>query len=112
MPSIDDGTSSGHEREQHKISTGGGLDDDFDDFEAQVDDDDFGEFDEGFEQSSTAPEPAAPEMPSFPKSLFVSSTTYIWSSIGLRSTPPVHRDYAVSASPIHFAPWTENVTVR
>ncbi|KAL8899074.1 MAG: hypothetical protein Q9192_001756 [Flavoplaca navasiana] len=70
IPSIDDGTSSSDEREHLGISTGGGLDDDFDDFEAQVDDDDFGDFDDGFEQSSTAPEPAAPEIPSFPKSPF------------------------------------------
>ncbi|KAL9633539.1 MAG: hypothetical protein Q9204_003349 [Flavoplaca sp. TL-2023a] len=110
MPSIDDGTSSGDEREQHNISTGGGLDDDFDDFEAQVDDDDFGDFDEGFEQSSTATELAAPEIPLFPKSPFVSSTTYICSSIELRNTPPVHHDYAVSASSIYFALWTEDVT--
>lgn len=111
MPSIDDRTSCSDEREHFDISTGGGLDDDFDDFEAQVEDDDFGDFDDGFEQSSTAPEPAAPEIPSFPKSPFVSSTTDIWSSIELRNTPPLHRDYAVSASPIYFALRIEDVTV-
>ncbi|KAL8853558.1 MAG: hypothetical protein Q9221_001544 [Calogaya cf. arnoldii] len=73
MPSNDDGASDGassDEQEPHHTTAGDGFGDDFVDFEAQGDDDDFGDFDDGFEQPSTAPEPAAPEMPSFPKSPF------------------------------------------
>lgn len=84
MPSNDDGASDGVSsdgQEPHHTTAGDGLGDDFDDFEAQGDDDDFGDFDDGFEQSSATPELAAPELPSFSKSPFVSSNTYIgyWS---------------------------------
>ncbi|KAI4224449.1 MAG: hypothetical protein L6R36_004647 [Xanthoria steineri] len=73
MPSSDDDASDGASsdgQEPHHTIAGEGLGDDFDDFEAQGDDDDFGDFDDGFEQSSTVPEPAAPELPSVPKSPF------------------------------------------
>ena len=55
----------------------GGFGDDFDEFEAGAGDDDFGDFDEGFQQASDirseqkAPEPPAP----VPESPFVSSYT-------------------------------------
>ncbi|KAL8750608.1 MAG: hypothetical protein Q9199_006952 [Rusavskia elegans] len=73
MPSNDDGASDGVSsdgQEPHHTTAGDGLGDDFDDFEAQGDDDDFGDFDDGFELSSATPELAAPELPSFSKSPF------------------------------------------
>ena len=60
------------------LEAGDGFGDDFDDFEAGAGDDDFGDFDEGFQQPSgpsaaekqTSPQPSAPS----PVSPFVSST--------------------------------------
>lgn len=95
MPSNDDGASDGASsdgQEAHHTTAGDGLGDDFDDFEAQGDDDDFGDFDDGFEQSSTAPELAAPELPSFSKSPFVSSNKYIWLLVEIRHIPPIHSE--------------------
>ena len=55
----------------------GGFGDDFDEFEAGAGDDDFGDFDEGFQQASEVePEQKAPEPPApVPESPFVSSYT-------------------------------------
>lgn len=95
MPSSDDDASDGASsdgQEPHHTIAGEGLGDDFDDFEAQGDDDDFGDFDDGFEQSSTVPEPAAPELPSVPKSPFVSSNKYKWSLFEIRHIPPARSE--------------------
>lgn len=95
MPSSDDDASDGASsdgQEPHHTTAGKGLGEDFDDFEAQGDDDDFGDFDDGFEQSSTVPEPAAPELPSLPKSPFVSSNKYKWFLFEIRHIPPARSE--------------------
>ena len=75
-------------RQEEDIETEDGCGDEFDEFEAGAGDDDFGDFDEGFQQTSETPieqerpEPQRPPAP-VPESPFVSSytlaipTTYI-----------------------------------
>ncbi|KAL8917994.1 MAG: hypothetical protein Q9172_005602 [Xanthocarpia lactea] len=70
MPDNDDGCSdapSSDELETPHTTADNGLGDDFDDFEAEGDDDDFGDFDDNFEQPLTAPEPAESKLPSISK---------------------------------------------
>ncbi|KAL8735337.1 MAG: hypothetical protein Q9166_000882 [cf. Caloplaca sp. 2 TL-2023] len=56
--------ASGDELEPDHNIADNGLGDNFDETEAEGDDDDFGDFDDGFEQPPTEPEPSKPELPS------------------------------------------------
>ena len=93
MPDNDDGCSdpaSGDELGTPHTTADNGLGDDFDDFEAEGDDDDFGDFDDNFEQPLAAPEPAESKLPSISKYPFVSSSKYISSLVRKRHICPVH----------------------
>lgn len=53
-----------------------GFGDDFDDFEAGAEAEDFGDFDDGFGQPSGDPKPPKPEPPPFSNAVYVSNNTY------------------------------------
>lgn len=67
---------SADENEPDHTTADNEVGDDFDDFGAEGDDDDFGDFDDGFEQPSTESEPPRSELPLTSKSPFVSSCKY------------------------------------
>ncbi|KAL8766507.1 MAG: hypothetical protein Q9209_006723 [Squamulea sp. 1 TL-2023] len=69
------GPMPGNDDEVSDKASDDGLREEYNNFEAEDDDDDFGDFDDGFEQPTTAPEPARPELPSISKFPFVSSTS-------------------------------------
>ncbi|KAL8903271.1 MAG: hypothetical protein Q9207_004040 [Kuettlingeria erythrocarpa] len=74
MPDDEDATGSSDSPEEPQDNAGAfddGFGDDFDDFEAGAEAEDFGDFDEGFEQPSADPDaPPKPEFPPFSKAPF------------------------------------------
>ncbi|KAL8781685.1 MAG: hypothetical protein Q9213_005902 [Squamulea squamosa] len=61
------GPMPGNDDESSDTASDDGRPEESNKFEAEDDDDDFGDFDDGFEQSTTAPEPVRPELPSISK---------------------------------------------
>lgn len=80
MPDGEEATGSSDAQEEPQDNAGAlddGFGDDFDDFEAGAEAEDFGDFDEGFEQPSADPDALPkPEPPPFSKAAFVSNSKY------------------------------------
>lgn len=78
-----------HEQDHDDPALDDEMGNDFDDFEAGGEDEDFGDFDDGFEEPLAAPEPEPDkrEVPVISKSPFVSSNEYEvschWMSLSL-----------------------------
>ncbi len=80
MPDDEDATGSSDSQEEPQGNADAlddGFGDDFDDFEAGAEAEDFGDFDEGFEQPSADPDaPPKTESLPFSKAPFVSNSKY------------------------------------
>lgn len=81
--SDDHRTSDSPDEPQHGPSAhDDGFGDDFDDFEAGAEAEDFGDFDDGFEQPAADPEPPRPEPPPVLRTAHVSNIKYTTASHG------------------------------
>ncbi|KAL8940899.1 MAG: hypothetical protein Q9216_002560 [Gyalolechia sp. 2 TL-2023] len=106
--------SSDHEAHHVSETFEDGFGDDFDDFEAGGEADDFGDFDDAFEQPSTVPKPSDMEPPPNAETTYRTNTPSIGSPSSLFITPRSHSLFTQLIAPPPLSPpnWLRSRTRR